>query len=113
MVVGTEKVQDLGVAGVGRLAAERELRPVRAPDLLVDARVVEEAVTGAPRLDRHVRGPQARTPCPRAKLVHERRGRVVLTLERVLVRVHVLLHERPIGGARLEVRGGEEARHGQ
>ena len=57
-----ELVQDLGVARIGRLAAEDELRPVRAPDLLVHAGVVEEPFARPACLRRHVRRPEPRLP---------------------------------------------------
>ena len=60
LLVRAEQVQDLRVPGIGRLAAEHELRVRRAPDLLVEAGVVEEAEPGPSRLGRHVRRPEAR-----------------------------------------------------
>ena len=105
-----ELVQDLGVAGVGSLAAEDQLGPVRAADLLVHARVVEEAVSRPSGLGRHVRRPEAR----RARVVPQRLdqllGGVVLTVEQALVRKHVLCHERAVLRAPLQVGGREEGR---
>ena len=103
-----ELVQDLGVAGVGRLAAEDELCPVRAPDLLVQAGVVEEPLPRPAGLRRHVRRPQARLPRPLLQLGHQLRRGVVLTVERAFVREDVLLHELPVAGPPLEVGGREE-----
>ncbi len=54
-----EVVKDLGVAGVGRLAAEDELAEARAADVLVQVRVVEEAGAGAASFGWHVRRPEA------------------------------------------------------
>ena len=105
-----ELVQDLGVAGVGRLAAEDELRPVGAADLLVHAGVVEKAVAGAAGLRRHVRRPEPRRARLRLQARDERLRRVVLAVEQALVREHVLLHERPVVGPALEVRRREECR---
>ena len=90
-------MQDLGVARVGRLAAEDELSPVGAPDLLVHAGVVEEPVARAARLGRHVRRPEpgSRAPAPAAP----RSAPGAASSSRsssALVREHVLLHERAV-----------------
>ena len=94
LLVGAEEVQDLGVAGVRRLAAEDELAPHGEADLLVQVRVVEEAGPGAARLGRDVRCPESEP----AHLVAERRDErvrfVVLPVEDVLVREHAIGHER-------------------
>ena len=71
LLVGAEEVEDLGVAGVGRLAAEDELAPQRAADVLVQVRVVEEAGAGAAGLGRDVRRPQAERAHLVAQLVDE------------------------------------------
>ena len=94
LLVGAEQVEDLGVAGVRRLAAEDELAPHRAADLLVQVRVVEEAGAGAAGLGRHVRRPEPALAHLVAQLRDERLAVVVLALERRLVREHVLVHER-------------------
>ena len=108
LVGGAELVQDFRVAGVGRLAAEDELGPVRAPDLLVHAGVVEEPLTRPACLRRHVRRPQP----GRARLLLQRPdellGGIVLAVEELLVRVHVRLHERPVLLAARHVCGREE-----
>ena len=60
LCVGAEQVQDLAVPGVGRLAAEDQLRDEAAADLLVQVRVLEEAAARAARLRRQMRRPEAR-----------------------------------------------------
>ena len=89
-----EEVQDLAVARVGGLAAEDELAPHRAADVLVQIRVVEEAGAGAARLGRHVRRPQPERAHLVAQLLDERVGLGVLAVEDRLVREHPLGHER-------------------
>ena len=86
LLVGAEQVQDLGVAGVGCLAAEHELPPERAADLLVQVRVVEEAGAGAAGFGWDVRRPEARRFHLRPQLGDERVGCVVLAVERRFVR---------------------------
>jgi hypothetical protein len=110
LVVGAEQVEDLGVARVRGLAAEHELGPVTAADLLVEACVVEEALAGATRLRRHVRRPQPGAAGAPLEVREQDRRVVVLSIERVLLRVDVLLHEGPVGGAGLDVLGREERR---
>jgi hypothetical protein len=93
-----EHVEDLRVAGVGRLAAEDELRVRRAPDLLVQVRVREEALAGPSGLGRHVRGPEAGV----LRLRLERPDQpLVVGLELPFVRVDVLLHERAVARSEL------------
>src|SRR5919204_5757350 len=89
-------MQDLGVAGVRRLAPEDVLRPRRATDLLVQVRVRQEPRAGAAGLRREMRRPQALCLRARAQLVDERRRLFVLAADALLVRVDVLLHERAI-----------------
>ena len=59
---------DLGVAGVGRLAPEHDRRPLRPAEDLVEQRELELAVALAAELGTEVRGPQpaARAPLPSA-----------------------------------------------
>ena len=64
LLVRPEPPQDLPVSRVGRLAAEDELTPERAADLLVQVRVDEEAPARAARLGRQVRRPQPLRPSP-------------------------------------------------
>jgi hypothetical protein len=104
-------MEDLRVAGVGCLAAEHELRVRRPPDLLVEAGVVEESQPGPARLGWDVRGPQPGLARTTAKLLEQRLGVVVLPADRRLVRIDVLLHERAVARACVEVLGREE-RHG-
>jgi hypothetical protein len=99
LLLRAEHVEDLAVARVGRLAVEHELRPHAAADLLVQERVLHEAGACAARLGRQVRRPDARRLRLRAQLVDQSVGRVVLALERSLVRIDVLLHERAHLGA--------------
>ena len=89
------------VAGVGRLAAEDELRVRRAADLLVQVRVGEEAL-------RRCRRPPAAGAAPRGPASFASRSwpasaisSVVLARERRLVRVDVLLHEGAVARAQL------------
>ena len=86
LLLRAEEVEDLAVAGVGRLAVEDELRPRAAPDLLVQQRVLDEAGAAAARLVRQVRRPDPRSLRLRAQLLDERVGGGVLTRERGLVR---------------------------
>ena len=111
LLLRAEVVEDLGVAGVRRLAAEDELRVERAADLLVQAGVVEESLAGAACLGRHVRRPQPLLARARLQRGDQLLRGVVLALDRSLVRIDVLLHERAVARARLDVRGGKE--HGQ
>ena len=62
LLVGAEQVEDLGIAGVRRLAAEDQLAPDGAADLLVQVGVVQEAGAGAARFRRHVRRPEPERP---------------------------------------------------
>ena len=111
LVVRAEQVQDLGVPGVRCLAPEHELRVCGAPDLFVEAGVVEKAEPGPSRVGRHVRRPEASLARLLAELREERERVVVVPLDSRLVRVDVVVHERPIAGTGLEVLGGEQA-HG-
>ncbi len=56
---------DLGVAGVGRLAAEHDRRPLRAAEDLVQQRELELAVALAAELGAEVGGPQPLAGAPR------------------------------------------------
>ena len=80
LLVGAEHPQDLAVAGVGRLAAEDELRPDRAPDLLVQVGVDEEAPARAAGLRGQVRRPEPLLLRERAQPLDERVGVVVLAV---------------------------------
>ncbi len=102
LLVGAEQPEDLGVARVGRLAAEDELTPDRAADLLVQVRVDEEAPARAARLGRHVRRPETLLLRSGAQTLDERVGLVVLAVQRGLVRIDVLLHERAVAGTELD-----------
>ena len=86
LLVGAELPEDLGVAGVGRLAAEDVLRPRRAADLLVEVGVREEAGARAAGLGREVRRPQAVGLRALAQRVDELERGVVLARDRRLVR---------------------------
>src|SRR5207342_2993317 len=55
---GSEVGDDLGVAGVGRLAAEHDRGPLRAAKDLVQQRELELAVALPTQLGPEVRGPQ-------------------------------------------------------
>ena len=88
--------QDLAVAGVRRLAAEDELAPVAAPDLLVQEGVGEEATAGAAGLGADVRRPQPGGARPLPQRRDERVGAVVAGGEGRLVRIDVLVHERGV-----------------
>ena len=108
LLVGAEHMQDLAVTGVGRLAVEDELGPHAAADLLVQQRVLDEAGARAARLRWEVRRPDPGGLRLGAQLRDQRVGRLVLASERGLVRVDVLLHERPhLGTALLHVRLGK------
>ena len=73
--VGAEQVQDLAVARIRGLAAEDELGPDAAADLLVEIRVGEESLPGPAGFRREVRRPEpgrrarrrAARPSPRAR----------------------------------------------
>src|SRR6478672_9683095 len=101
-------MEDLGVAGVRRLAAEHELRIRRSPDLLVQAGVIQESEAGAARVGRHVRRPQPRLARVAAKLLYERERGIVLAPYRRFAGIDVLLHERAIARPRVEVGLREE-----
>ncbi len=90
-------MQDLGVPRIGRLAAENELGGDRAADLLVQVSVGEEAGAGAARLRRDVRRPQPFRLGARLQLGDQ----CVVGLERLLVRVDVLLHEGAVPRAQI------------
>ncbi len=63
LLVGRSVVgDDLGVAGVGRLAAEHDGRPLRAAEDLVEQREVELAVSLAAELGTEMCGPQPLAP---------------------------------------------------
>ncbi len=93
LLLGTELPEDLPVARIRRLAAEEQLAPERAADLLVQERVREEASVGAPRLGGQVRSPQALVLRDLSQSHDQLVRPVVLAVERLLVRVEVLLHE--------------------
>ena len=75
LLARAEQVEDLAVAGVGRLAAEDQLRDHAAADLLVQVRVLEEAAARAARLRRQVRRPEAGVLRLLPQLGDERVGR--------------------------------------
>ncbi len=58
LLVGAVVGDDLGVAGVGRLAAEHDRRPAGPAEDLVDQRQLELAVAGAAEVGAEVAGPQ-------------------------------------------------------
>ncbi len=114
LVVGAEHVQDLAVAGIGRLASEDELRIRASPDLLVQIGVLDEAAAAAARLGRQVRRPEAGVLGELLQLRDERVGGVVFPGKRLLVRIDVLLHERAHLVATLgDAVGDDNGRHGQ
>ena len=78
LLVGAVQVEDLAVAGVGRLAAEDELRDEAAADLLVEVGVLEEARARAACLRRQVRRPEAGVLHLLLQLGDERVGGLVL-----------------------------------
>ena len=101
-----EVVEDLPVAGIGRLAVEDVLRPQHAADLLVQVSVGEETLPGSARFGREVRCPE---PCRLRACAqfHDQLLRcVVLASERHLVRIDVLLHEGAVLGAQFREVGG-------
>ena len=102
LLLATEHPEDLGVARVRSLAAEDELAPQRAPDLLVQVRVDEEAPARATGLGGHVRRPEPLLLRKSAETLDECLGVLVLAVERGLVRVDVLLHERAVATAELD-----------
>jgi len=89
-----EHVEDLAVAGIRGLAPEDELRVHAAADLLVQVGVLEEAAPRAAGLGRQVRRPKACILRLLPQFGDERVGRLVLPLDRDLVRVDELVHER-------------------
>ena len=68
LLVGAVVGDDLGVAGVGRLAAEHDRRPLRPAEDLVEQRELQLAEALAAELGAQVRRPQplARAPPPSA-----------------------------------------------
>src|SRR5207248_9687002 len=94
LLVGAVEVEDLCIAGIGRLAAEDQLRDEAAADLLVEIRVLEKAAARAAGLRWQMRCPEARVLRLLLQLADKCVGRFVLTRERLLVRIDVLLHER-------------------
>ena len=106
------EMQDLAVPRVGRLAAEDQLGDEAAADLLVQIRVLEEAAAAAARLRRQVRRPEARLLRLLPQLADQRVRFVVLPEERRLVRVDVLLHERPNPRAAVGDQVGDDSGHG-
>ena len=114
LVVRAIEMEDLGVPGVGCLAAEDELRPERPADLLVHAGIGEEAESRPTRRRRDVRRPQTGRLGTLAELGEQRVRSFVLPAQRGLRRIHVRPHELPVAGAKLEqVRREERARHRQ
>jgi hypothetical protein len=107
------QVQDLGVPGVGRLAAEDELRDEAAPDLLVQVGVLEEAAAAPPRLGRQMGRPESGRLRLLAQLRDQLLGRVVLRGELPLVRIHVLFHERAHALAPLGHQVRDDSGHGR
>ena len=105
LVVGSEHVQDLAVARVGRLAVEDELRPHAAADLLVQERVLHEARSPSRPPPAGRCGAQIPAAFAFARSSRDQRvRRLVLARERRLVRIDVLLHERAhLRAARLDV----------
>ena len=97
--------QDLAVARVGRLAAEGELAPVAAADLLVQEGVGEEALARPARLRADVWRPQPGLPGPPAHVGDLILRGVVAAGERRLVGVDVLVHERRVALAQCPDRG--------
>ena len=66
LLVGAVVGDDLGVAGVGRLAAEDDRRPLRPAEDLVEQRQLQLAVALAAELGAEVGGPQALRRGPRS-----------------------------------------------
>ena len=64
LLVGAVVGDDLGVAGVGGLAAEHDRRPLRAAQDLVEQRELELAVALAAELGPEVGGPQTPSGAP-------------------------------------------------
>ncbi len=62
LIVGAVVREDLGVAGVGRLAPEDDRRPLRPPEDLVEQRELELSVALAAELRAQVRRPQVVAP---------------------------------------------------
>jgi hypothetical protein len=114
LLVRPVQMQDLGVAGIRSLTAEDELRPDGAADLLVQARIREEAEPGAARLRRDVRRPESLRARAGAQLLDQRVRGIVLPVQRRLGRVDVLSHEGAVASSQLQHLGREEcARHRQ
>ncbi len=103
LLLGPVEQEDLGIPGVGRLAAEDELTPHRAADVLVEVRIVEEACSGAACLGRHVRRPEPGGAHLVLQSAQQLFPGFVLALDRSLVREHALGHE---GADALEAVGG-------
>ena len=105
-------MQDLGVAGVRRLAAENTRRHEAAADDLVEVDVGEEAGAGPAgvRADEH--RPETRGLRFALKLAHQRFGSVIFAREGPLVRVNLGLHEgRKALAALVHIKGRRECGH--
>ena len=100
LLVGAEQVQDLAVAGVGRLTVEDVLRPRDAPDLLVQVGVGKEALARATCLRRKMRRPEPLRLGAGAQARQQRFCIVVLAEKPVLDRNDVLVDERAVPRAR-------------
>src|SRR5204862_6251086 len=83
--------------------------PGNTPAVLVQRRVGGEAPAAAARLRRQMRRPQPGRLGTRAQLAQELLRRVVFAVQRLLVRIDVLLHEGAVLGAKV----GEFARDRQ
>ena len=101
LLLRPELPEDLSVSRIRGLAAEQQLTPERAPDLLVQERVCEEAPVRAAGFRRQVRGPKTFVLRDPACALHERVGVLVLAVEGGLVRIHVRLHEGPYARSEL------------
>ena len=112
LLVRAEEVEDLAVARVGRLAPEDQLRDEAPPDLLVEVRVLDEAAAAAARLRRQVRRPEACVLRLLAQLGDQPVGGLVLGDQPLLVRIDVLLHERPHALAPLGDQVRDDSGHG-
>ena len=101
LLVRAEQVEDLAVAGIGRLAVEDELAPGAPSDLLVEVRVGEKALAGAAGFRRQVRRPEPLRLRARAQRRHQRLGGIVLTVQGRFGRIDMLLEKRAIRRAQV------------
>ena len=109
---GAVPVEDLDVAGVGRLGAEHQVPERRPAQLLADQRVLDQAEAHAAELARHLRAPQTGGPHLVAQALDDRlvaghAGRQDLGLGRD----DVVVDERPHAGAELLGGGGDVEVH--